>query len=182
MRDDQRPDYEGRHTEWVERQRETARIRRARHTTAGRRPAFQFFFGQTRGDAWAAHRATMDCATAQQALTLARAENIAKREGVVFVWDYDNDADMSWLEQTDARGRYLFPKSYREKEHEVLWCRAVRPCPDHGIDCRHTETLASLSGIVDASPEYRRVVEAELALDVTLESARHAVPKTEGAA
>lgn len=100
---------------------------------------------------------------AEDALSLARAEGDADKIGVQFIWKQDDDADFSWLTQTDERGRYLFSKHEREREHEVTWCRAVLPCAEHGVDCEHAVTLASLSGIFDADQNYMRVVQAELA-------------------
>lgn len=99
------------------------------------------------------------------ALRLAHAEHAAKAAGVVFVWEDEPDADLSYLEQTDERGRYLFSQGERERDHEVMWCRAVIPCEEHGVDCPHAQFLASLGNIVDADRNYRRVVEAELALE-----------------
>jgi hypothetical protein len=93
---------------------------------------------------------------ARCALSLARAERDAKEQGIAFRWEWDSDADLSWM--SDAE---------RQQEHEVEGCIAYIPCPDHGADCKHATVLASLWGIVDADSNYRRVVEAELALEVT---------------
>jgi len=99
--------------------------------------------------------------TALTAATLARAESWAKRQGIRFVWEHDGDADWSWLSAEE-----------REQEHTVESCRAVRVSVcDH---CRHetADTLASLSGIFDADSDYRRVIEAELALEAMLDTAK----------
>ena len=111
---------------------------------------------------------------AQGALEAARAELEMKRRGVVFSWLPDDMADWSWLEGKDEKGRYLFRKAYREGPHEVEMCDAMIPCEDHGTDCPHAVTLASMSGIFDADANYRRVVEAELALDVLANEAQGA--------
>lgn len=44
----------------------------------------------------------------------------------------------------------------------------VRPCPDHGIHCRHAEYLASLGmvGINDMRDPRLRIVQAELATEL----------------
>jgi hypothetical protein len=97
---------------------------------------------------------------AKGALALARAERDASEAGVEFVWEYDDDADYSWMNEEEAA-----------REHTVERVRAVLPCDEHGIDCKHARTLGSLSGIFDADANYRRVIEAELALEASDEIA-----------
>lgn len=83
------------------------------------------------------------------ALGLARAEREAERRGWLVEWEWDDDADWSWLDQ---------PGLEREKarDHEVY----VATLKD-----RQGRALASLGGIFDPDDKYRRVVEAELAYE-----------------
>jgi hypothetical protein len=76
------------------------------------------------------------------ALELARAEVKAERYGFTFDWSDD-----------DQLAEAFDGKEYREYPAEICVCE------DRG------EVLASLCGIIEASCEYRRVVEAELALE-----------------
>ena len=93
------------------------------------------------------------------ALSLVKAEQWADSEGLEFVTEPDFDADLSFADTWPERDREAFHK----QEHEVICARLVRPCPDHGTDCKHAVTLASLCGIVDADSSYLRVIRAELA-------------------
>ncbi len=89
------------------------------------------------------------------ALELARAERRAWNEGITFEWDWDWDFDPANLPAED-----LDPA----RQHEIFCCRAVSPSG---------ETLAALCGVVDPTSEYRRVVEAELALEALEAGGRH---------
>ena len=89
----------------------------------------------------------------RSAKAYAQAERDARRFGLTFRWDWDNDVDDSWMDETE-----------RAQEHEWTYCVARTP------DGR---CVASLGGIVDATPEYRRVIEAELASEA-LASVPHA--------
>lgn len=64
----------------------------------------------------------------------------------------------------------LDPKCRYHEGSDHLWetiaARIVRPCPEHGTACRHAETLASLSGIIDPNDNDLRVIRAELASEV----------------
>jgi|SRR5215472_11457019 len=102
--------------------------------------------------------------TAHNAITLARAEAWAKREGIRFVWEPDDDADWSWMDDDE-----------RKREHTVEGCRAVRVHECERCGHETADTLASLWGIFDADNAYRRVVEAELALEAMLSTAKDAV-------
>ena len=86
------------------------------------------------------------------AYKLAKAEQEAKRLGLVASWRPDDDADLSWMDDSE-----------RAQSHDVEYCTLYKPC-DCGHE-NHHEAVASLSGIVDADRNYRRVVEAELALE-----------------
>lgn len=77
---------------------------------------------------------------------LAMAECHAAQQGIEFEWEWDHDPDLSWMDD-----------EARAEEHEVYCARAI-------LDGR---TLDSLCGIVDPDRNYRRVIEAELALDHT---------------
>ena len=112
---------------------------------------------------------------AQTALTLARAERwMAGQDGIEIVWEADPDTDLGehahWCPNGRAydRLRTAGASRYgiRPCDHEGESCALVRPCPDHGIACRHTEYLASLGGIIDADRDYRRIVAAELAAEI----------------
>lgn len=76
---------------------------------------------------------------AAYALALARAEEWAENEGVKVRWEYDQYADLSWLEPG-------------ETVNEVLGCIVS-----------HDGYNASLWGICDPGPDYQRIIEAELA-------------------
>lgn len=101
---------------------------------------------------------------AQGALELARAEARAEDEGLSFVWEADEDGYWSAVHDGDIKSG---------GNDEMLWCRCVLPCaicarhagtndPDK---CPHAQILASLYSIINPDRDYRRVVEAELALE-----------------
>lgn len=92
---------------------------------------------------------------AQGALSLAKAERWARSTGAVrFRWVDDINADWSWL--ADAMGREPDDRDYQEG------CILERQCPE----CGSWTVEASLWGICNADSDYRRVIEAELALEV----------------
>jgi hypothetical protein len=76
------------------------------------------------------------------AKSLAKAEQYAQNLGWEYEWQNDNDADLSWLAEGET----------------VETCEG---CILRG----EADVLESLWGITDASDNYRRVVEAELALE-----------------
>ena len=84
------------------------------------------------------------------AAALARAEEKAADAGITFRWEHDHDPDISWMSETE-----------KKQDHEILGCMAMSVCGE----CGQRKQLASLWGIVDPSNEYRRVIEAELALE-----------------
>jgi hypothetical protein len=96
---------------------------------------------------------------AECALSLAKAEQWANDQGLEFVTKPDCDADLSFADTWPARER----DEFKRQDHEVICARLIRPCEDHGTECLHAETLASLGGIVDADNNYLRVIRAELA-------------------
>lgn len=83
------------------------------------------------------------------ALELARAEAWAREEGIDFDWETDQEP----VDYQDAKG------NWKQEEGEI--CSAYRPCGE----CGERRVVASLGGIAGATPEYRRVVEAELAME-----------------
>ena len=99
---------------------------------------------------------------AKSALELARAERAAKKKGVCFRWEPDEDADLSWMDEAQ-----------RKKNYDVEWVAAYRkssclrgePHP-RAIPC------ASVGGVVGADRNYRRVLEAELASECLATPAR----------
>lgn len=106
------------------------------------RKAFRFFLNNA---GYATPPGRVACAAA-----LAKAEKKARELNFQFLWEPDYDADLG--------------------DH-AYWCAMAK----HGKDCSHNaegvslmvngETLQSLWGIIDADESYRRVVEAELALE-----------------
>jgi hypothetical protein len=97
---------------------------------------FQFFLEQA--GYCVGHRA-------EGALQLARAEKWAEAQEMTFEWSHDMDPDLSWMSESE-----------QAQDHEVLGCVLYDANRVH---------LRSLGGITDPSWEYRRVVEAELALE-----------------
>lgn len=108
------------------------------------------------------------------ALALARAERQAQERGIKFVWEWDDDPDLGdhgyWcaterkrLAQAEGRPVDNPPVrgwAHRHSEsvcdHEVLYCSARSP---------DGKILAGLGGIIDPDRDYRRVIEAELAVE-----------------
>jgi hypothetical protein len=89
----------------------------------------------------------------QGGLTLARAERALRDSNLRVVWDDDDAADWSFVDTWDEKDRTRWQRS----EHVAEWCR---------IEDEDGNVLTSLCGIVDADNDYRRVVAAELALEV----------------
>lgn len=87
---------------------------------------------------------------AKCALDLAHAERQARNQGYTFEWEYDCDG----CSGCDCGNKAC--KCASGEEHETLACV-----------CRTAfgKVAASLCGICEPSKEYRRVVEAELALE-----------------
>jgi hypothetical protein len=69
----------------------------------------------------------------------------AEEEEVKFDWEYEEDADWSWMSPEE-----------RKKPHEVFYCRAQHP------DGR----IASLSGIFDPDSDYKKTIESDLAREL----------------
>ena len=123
--------------------------------TKTRREAFRFFHE------WGASRVGE---AALQAMELARAEDrftdLEAYDRARFVWEYDQDADISWMDARDLT-------AYEAGRLEVLWVRLEVWHEDTRTGFGAWETVASLGGVSllpdQASQNYRRVVEAELA-------------------
>lgn len=124
------------------------------------------------------HSATIVGETAACAIALARAELAAHAAGVVYVWEPDDDADWSFVDTWPVADQRRWRGVDREREHYAEYCLLVRPCPEHGPDCPHSDVLASLYGIIDADNDYRRTVEAELALEAFEAIAEGLAPAT----
>lgn len=91
------------------------------------------------------------------ALALARAEMWAEEHDIEFAWEWDDDGDLSdhsyWCNQAKLDEDYY--ERGNTCDHDILGCRVVW----------NGETQASLWSIIDPDSNYRRVVEAELALE-----------------
>jgi hypothetical protein len=84
------------------------------------------------------------------AIELARAEVKAwDDEQIRFRWEYDLEPDLSWCDCGHC------------ETHECLVCVCEVRCGE----CEGWTTAAVLGGIIDAGEDYRRIVEAELALE-----------------
>jgi hypothetical protein len=104
------------------------------------------FFAKHGGLSYNPHTETPEMGRRRGALQLAKAEQWAKDNGVTFVWEDDWDI-LSHVKEFDCY------------DAEPDTCERVRAITADG------ETLASLSCIDDATSEYRRVVEADLAYE-----------------
>lgn len=116
-----------------------------------REKAVQFFYDHA---GWGYNPATETEEQGRQrhAEELADAEQAAKRAGVWYVWEPDQEVD-----ERDELST---------TEHTCEWV-ALYIAPEDVHD--RPRMLASLGGIWDASAEYRRVVEAELASEALSE-------------
>lgn len=102
---------------------------------------------------------------------LAKAEAWAESQELVAVWQFDPDCGPDDFDFESDKDHV--------REHGAVGCILYRPCLEHGTDCKHAEVLGSLWGITESlvnaeRDAYRRVVEAELALE--------AMPAPEGEA
>jgi hypothetical protein len=111
----------------------------------------QRFFWEHAGYSWnAVEGETRAQGRRRCAESLASAETWAQEQGMTFTWDFDQDADLSWM--TDEE---------RAQEHEVLGCVARY---------RDGSVAGSLGGVIDPDDMYLRVVEAELASEARSEA------------
>jgi hypothetical protein len=119
------------------------RTRRARLRKEALRRAYHFFRKH------AGFRAGFKAA---DALMLAKAEEIAVSNDWGFAWDCDSQGCIGCTCGSDKC------PCFTGEPHEVLVCRVMTADGD---------TLASLGSICNPSSNYSRVVEAELALEVS---------------
>ena len=105
---------------------------------------FQFFYANA-GYSWDSKTETRQQGRAKTARMLVAAEIWARETGVYFEWVPDPDADTSWMSD-----------DLRADNQNAFGCV-----------CRDAEgtQLESLWGIFEPSAGYRRVVQAELALE-----------------
>jgi hypothetical protein len=100
----------------------------------------QQFFYDNAGGSWNPATETWQEGTARYAAELAQAETYAQEQGWFFTWEADD-----------------IPCQHEDGEdHEAEVC---------DLNARDHALLGSLSGICGATDEYRRVVQAELALE-----------------
>jgi hypothetical protein len=109
------------------------------------------------------------------AVALARAEQWAEDNDIDYTWEWDTDGDLGdhacWCR--DERRREAGYSSFGMPESQ----RRLGQCAHEIEACvleYQGEVLASLCGIIDADRTYRRVVEAELALEA-MQDAKHFV-------
>lgn len=99
------------------------------------------------------------------ALSLARAECWAEEEGVRAEWEQDECPDLSWCEDCAAAVQ-LRRSDYSER---ACWLRSHTEehfAEQYGCTLTLGGETVSLWGIDRPCPEYRRVVEAELAQEL----------------
>ena len=103
------------------------------------------FFYENAGYWYDKETETPDQGRTRAAIQLAAAEQWFIESGYQFWTDHDADADWSWMDDED-----------RNQDHEVVYAVLEN---ESGI------VVQSLGGIFDPTPEYLRVVRAELALE-----------------
>jgi hypothetical protein len=126
-----------------------------------RQTAYHFFVSQA-GYSYDPKVETALQGRQRAAKRLAAAERWADAQRLVAVWQNDPDCgpdDFDFEADKD-----------HVREHGAVGCILYRPCDDHGTECKHAECLGSLWGITESLDNrqrdaYRRVVEAELALE-----------------
>lgn len=104
------------------------------------------FFYDNAGFSYDPRTETEDQGKIRCAKSLAEAEQDAELVGIEFEWNYDDNADYSWMDEEE-----------KQKDHCVEYCLAKNPL---------TKETTALCGIFDADANYRRVVEAELASEI----------------
>lgn len=113
---------------------------------------------------------------ARCALELARAERWANDNGCTYTWEPDDPADLMdheyWCNDARREKAGYWPDG--QPHRYGLHSRLAHTHDVEGCVMRDASgiVLASLWGIIDASPQYRRVVEAELAAEVVPEHPR----------
>lgn len=132
-----------------------------KHLTTPKQQAYQFFYANA-GTSYNPKTETKQHGRARGARMLAKAERDAKALGYFFEWEPDYD------DYEGSLGDHAYwcedEKNEVEHEHEVFCCVMRKYCDDGQHDTV-SEVVQSLSGIIDPTREYRRVVEAELAAE-----------------
>jgi hypothetical protein len=108
---------------------------------------------------FAEHGASRPGWTIVDAVNLALAEWDAREDGCLWVWEEDADG---WNREI-RECFHLYPRSIADRERHMERLGQCEGCILYGPLPDEREHLASLWGMWDASPEYRRVVQAELA-------------------
>lgn len=127
--------------------------RRRKQLTPAIRSAFRFFL----------HHAGYATPPGRVACALA----LAKAEAKLLA------SDLEFITRDDDERAYCYCDNPTCKYHEgskhdwpTIAAAIVRPCTEHGLDCKHAEYLASLGGIMEPDANYLRVIRAELACEV----------------
>jgi len=113
--------------------------------------AVEFFYDNA-GYSYDPATETVEDGRLRGARQLAMAERFAQVMGAEYVWEDDWSLGHSHAEE--------FPDAYDNEPDTCEWVQLRVTLP-----CGHSDIVASLSCIDDATPEYRRVIEAELALE-----------------
>jgi hypothetical protein len=109
------------------------------------------FFLRNAGYSYDPKTQTKQQGRSETARKLAKAERDARALGYTFEWEYDSDGCIGCdCDSPDCDCSTGEP-------HETLGCRMIHPDTGRGV--------RSLWGICKPSREYRRVIEAELALE-----------------
>lgn len=106
---------------------------------------------------------------AKSALHLARAERWLETQPDLFVVE-EPDFERAYCYYDDPKCQYHEGSTH---EWDTACVRIVRICAQclrngdaNGETCRHSDTIASLSGIIEPDAAYLRVVRAELASEI----------------
>lgn len=126
--------------------RRDGRTRRAQQL----RQAAAFFFEHA-GYSYDPKTETAEQGRKRCAVEMARAERDARKRGIDFTWEYDSDGCVGCDCGSDSCA------CATGEPHRVETCYAIIETESIG------ECVASLSGICEASGDYKRVIEAELA-------------------
>ena len=103
---------------------------------------------------------------AKGALALARAEQWAEDQYLIFKTQPDDQHAYCYCD--DPKCKYHEGSTHTWETVGVVLKDPCQQCVDEKVDpsdCRHSEILGSLWGIMDPSEDYLRVVRAELALE-----------------
>ncbi len=98
---------------------------------------------------------------------LAEAEKEMEARGWVAEWRVDDERAYCYCDSPTCR--YHENSNYK---WTTLYCVLYHPCDCDRCSDKHRDILGSLCGIINPDYNYRRVVEAELALDALAEIGR----------